>query len=52
MVISHLFSVRILLNCVPEKKLAILLKTLLVLEAVAKITFIVKADLIEKSTPL
>ena len=37
---------------VPEKKLSIALKVLLVLEAIAKVTFMVSGALAEKSTPL
>ena len=44
----HLISRRLLLNSVLEKKLAVTLKTLLILEAIAKVVFIVEANLIEK----
>ena len=48
MVSSHLISHRSFLNSVLEKKLAIALKTLLILEASAKLVFIVYGTLIEK----
>ena len=50
MVSLHLISNKRLLSSVLEKKLAIALKTLLVLEATAKVVLIVKAVLIQKGT--
>ena len=52
MVSCHLISNGILLTSVPEKKLAITLKTLLVLEAMAKAVFIVRGNLLEEGAPL
>ena len=51
MVSLHLISNRTPPNFVLEKKLAIVLKTLLALEATAKVVLVVKAVLIQKGTP-
>ena len=49
---SHLTFDRSLLNSVLERKLALTLKALLVLEAIAKVTFIVWGETVEKRTLL
>ena len=51
MVRLYLISNKSLSKSVLEKKLAIALKALLVLEATAKVALIVKGVLIEKGTP-
>ena len=52
MVSLHVIPNRSFLNFALEKKLSIALKTLLVLEATAKVALIVSATLIDKGTPL
>ena len=48
----HLIFCGCLLNTLPEKKLAIALKAILILEAMATVVFGVKTTLLEKSTLL